>query len=198
MTDLFQAGADATTLDDDEQQGLIPSVLTRAQLNQLERANIQQARLWALKPGQRNRPDLLSDVFARELHRRMFNRVWRWAGKYRRTEKNLGWPVPRITEGVHQACDDARAWLGFGSYPLPEIAVRLHHRLVLIHPWANGNGRHARLFADVLMASRGGGELSWGAKSDLVEMGEVRRRYIEAIRRADNGDFASLVSFAQS
>lgn len=150
MTDLFQPAADATPLDETEQQGLIPSVWTRAELNQHERANIQQARQWALKPRQLNRVDLLTDVFARELHRRMFNRVWRWAGKYRTGEKNLGWPVPRITEGVHHACADARAWVEFGTYALPEIAVRLHHRFVLIHPWANGNGRHARLLADVL------------------------------------------------
>lgn len=198
MTDLFQPAADATPLDEGEQHGLIPSVLSRAQLNELERANIHGARLWAMRPSQRSRGDLLTDVFARELHRRMFNRVWRWAGKYRRTEKNLGWPVARITEGVHHACADARAWLDFGTYPLPEVAVRLHHRLVLIHPWSNGNGRHARLLADVLMASRGGAELTWGAKADLVEMGEVRRRYIEAVRRADDGDFGPLVAFAQS
>lgn len=197
-TDLFQSDADATPLNDEEKLGLKPSLTTRAELNQLERQNIHAARLWALKPRQLQRDDLLTDAFARELHRRMFNHVWRWAGRYRTTEKNIGWEVHRLTEGVRNACDDARAWLEFGTYPLTEIAVRLHHRFVLIHPWANGNGRHARLYADVLMAARGGEELTWGAKADLAEMSEIRRRYIAAVRAADDGDFKALVEFARS
>lgn len=197
-TDLFSSDADATPLSAEERLGLKPSLTTRAELNEVERHNIHAARLWALKPRQLRREDLLTDAFARELHRRMFNHVWRWAGRYRTTEKNLGWEVHRLTEGVRNACDDARAWLEYSTYPLTEIAVRLHHRFVLIHPWSNGNGRHARLYADVLVAAQGGEELSWGAKADLVEMSEIRRRYIDAVRRADEGDFGPLVEFAQS
>jgi Fic-DOC domain mobile mystery protein B len=168
-------------------------------LNAFERLNINDARRWAMRPGQLKRPDLVSDIFARELHRRMFNAVWRWAGFYRTTDKNLGWEVHRLTEGVRNAFEDARVWMAFSTYPMPEIAVRLHHRLVLIHPWANGNGRHARLIADVIMAADDrAGELTWGAKVDLVSSGEIRRRYIEAVRRADEGDFAPLITFARS
>lgn len=151
-TDLFQSDADATPLNDEEKLGLKPSLTTRAELNQLERQNIHAARLWALKPRQLQRDDLLTDAFARELHRRMFNHVWRWAGRYRTTEKNLGWEVHRLVEGVRNACDDAR----------------------------------------------GGEELTWGAKADLVEMSEIRRRYIAAVRVADDGDFKALVEFARS
>ena len=143
-------------------------------------------------------PNLLTDRFAREVHRRMFNEVWRWAGRYRLTEKNLGWEVFRLNEGVRNAFDDARAWCGHAAYPLPEMAIRLHHRLVAIHPWPNGNGRHARLMADILVASRGGSALRWGAGSDLAVLGEMRTRYIAAIRRADQGDFAPLLAFAGS
>lgn len=197
-TDLFASADDATPISADEQPALIPSITTRAELNQVERLNINAARVWAMRRAVLRRPDLLSDVFARELHRRMFNRVWSWAGRYRTTEKNLGWEVHRLAEGVRNTFDDARAWFEFSTYPLPEIAVRLHHRLVLIHPWPNGNGRHARLMADIVIAANGGAELTWGAKRDLTATGEVRRCYIDAVRAADEGDFGPLIAFAQS
>lgn len=195
---LFGSDADATPLSEEEKQGLIPGITTRAELNELERHNILEARVWAMRRRQLQRADLVSDVFARELHRRMFNGVWRWAGKYRTTEKNLGWEVHRLTEGVRNACDDARAWLEFKTYSVEEAAVRFHHRLVLIHPWANGNGRHARLMADVVCAAHGGAELSWGANADLIGHGEIRRRYIAAVREADGGNFTQLIAFARS
>jgi Fic-DOC domain mobile mystery protein B len=196
--DFFEAPDNATPLGAEEQAALIPSVSTRAELNQFERFNINAARVWAMRRSVLRRPDLLSDSFARELHRRMFNQVWQWAGRYRTTEKNLGWEVPRLAEGVRNACDDAKAWLDHSAYPLPEAAVRLHHRLVLIHPWPNGNGRHSRLMADIMMAANGGKELTWGAGRDLVAAGEVRRHYIEAVRQADQGNFGPLLEFAQS
>lgn len=196
--DLFDASHDATPLNEEERLQLIPSISSRAELNEIERLNINDARVWAMRNSVLRREDLLSDTFGRELHRRMFNHVWRWAGRYRTTEKNLGWEVPRIPEGVRNAFDDMQAWFEHSTYSLPEAAVRLHHRLVLIHPWPNGNGRHARLIADIVMAARGGGELTWGAASDLVAMTEVRRRYIEAVRAADSGDFSALLAFAQS
>jgi Fic-DOC domain mobile mystery protein B len=197
-TDLFASADDATPISADEQPALIPSITTRPELNQLERLNITAARTWAMRRTVFTRPDLLSDVFARELHRRMFNRVWAWAGRYRTTEKNIGWEAHRLAEGVRNTFDDAQAWFEFSTYPLIEIAVRLHHRLVLIHPWPNGNGRHARLMADIVIAAYRGTELTWGAKHDLTSIGDVRRRYIDAVRAADQGDFGPLIAFAQS
>ena len=196
--DFFAPAEDATPLTEEEKAALLPSLSTRAELNRAERLNLNAARIWAMRKAGLRRPDLLSDHFARELHRRMFSHVWKWAGRYRTTEKNLGWEVHRLAEGVRNACDDARAWLEYSTYPLPETAVRLHHRLVLIHPWPNGNGRHARLLADIVVAARGGRALPWGAGNGLAAPGEVRRRYIEADRAADAGDFAPLLEFAQS
>lgn len=196
--DLFGPADDATPLSAEEQAALIPSLSTRAELNQLERLNINDARVWAMRKSVLRRPDLVSDGFARELHRRMFNQVWSWAGRYRITEKTLGWEVHRLAEGVRNVCDDAKAWFEHSTYPLPEAAVRLHHRLVLIHPWPNGNGRHARLMADIVVAAKGGKELTWGAGQDLVNAGEVRQRYIDSIRQADQGKIGPLVAFAQS
>lgn len=198
MTDLFTSPTDATPLDAAEQRALRPSISTRAELNQFERLNINEARLWALRPRNLRREDLLTDGFSRELHRRMFNRVWRWAGCYRSTERNLGWEVHRLAEGVHNAFADARVWLEHSVHPVTEVAVRLHHRLVVIHPWPNGNGRHARLMADILVAAQGAAELSWGARNDLASPGETRGRYIAALQAADAGDFVPLLEFTRS
>ena len=195
--DLFEPADDATPLSGEEQLALIPSLSARAELNQLERLNINDARVWAMRKSVLRRQDLLSDVFARELHRRMFNQVWQWAGRYRTTEKNLGWEVHRLAEGVRNVCDDAKAWLEHSTYPLPEAAVRLHHQLVVIHPWPNGNGRHARLMADIVIAARGGEELTWGAGAEIGTGGDVRQHYIDAVRQADQGNYAPLLAFAQ-
>lgn len=197
-TDLFQADENATPLNEEERRDLLLSLSTRAELNQVERLNINSARVWAMRQRVLSRDDLLSDLFARELHRKMFNQVWRWAGRFRTSEKNLGREIHRLTEGVHNAFADARVWTEFTTYPLAEIAVRLHHRLVQIHPWPNGNGRHARLMADIIVAARGGKELSWGAAGDLAAMNALRQRYIAAVQQADKGDFAPLLAFAQS
>lgn len=197
-TDIFHAEDGNTELSPEERLELIPSITTRAELNEIERLNINAARVWAMRPAVLRRPDLLTDSFARELHRRMFNQVWRWAGHYRTTEKNLGWDVHRLMEGVRNVFDDAQYWMQNSTYPLHEVAVRLHYRLVAVHPWPNGNGRHSRLIADILVASRKGPELTWGAHSDLVSISAVRDRYIAAIRSADSGDIAPLLEFARS
>lgn len=198
MSDIFDANEHETSLTDEEKLDLLPSLSTRAELNEAERANILEARIWAMRRRTLKRDDLVTDVFARELHRRMFDSVWKWAGCYRKTERNLGWDVHRLAEGVYNVFADARAWLQYDTYPLQEAAVRLHHQLVLVHPWPNGNGRHARLMADVLLQSRGGGELTWGAGTDIIAPGEMRSKYIAAIRMADGGDYGPLLEFAKS
>ena len=196
-TDVFQSDEDATLLDGEERQELIPSLTTRAELNQVERININEARLWAMRPRVLKRADLLTDGFAHELHRQMFDQVWRWAGQFRKKEKNLGWEVHRLTEGVHNALANAQAQLEHAAYPLHEIGVRLHHQLVVIHPWPNGNGCHARLMADIVIAARGGEELTWGAGAEIGTGGDVRQHYIDAVRQADQGNYAPLLAFAQ-
>jgi Fic-DOC domain mobile mystery protein B len=149
-----------------------------------------------MRPPVLRREDLLTDTFARELHRRMFNRVWRWAGKYRTADRNLGWEWPRIPEGMRILLDDARYWQTHATYPVPEIAVRLHYRIVVIHPWPNGNGRHARLLADILVAAHGAQPLTWGAQLEFTQPGLARSRYIAALQSADQGDHAPLLAFA--
>jgi Fic-DOC domain mobile mystery protein B len=194
--DLWLDEPGQTPLTEEEKLQLRPSLSTRAQLNEVERLNIHSARLWTMRKPVLRRSDLLTDAFARELHRRMFNRVWKWAGKYRTSDRTLGWKWSRIPESMRVLLDDACYWKEHTTYPLAEIAVRLHHRMVVIHPWPNGNGRHARLLADILIAARGGAKLTWGASLDLVQPGTARTRYIAALQAADQNDYAPLLAFA--
>ncbi len=175
-----------------ERARLVPSLSTRGQLDEIERMRVHAARVWAMGKTVLRRGDLLSEGFCRELHKRMFGAIWRDAGQYRTTERSPGWEPSRIAEGVAMFLDDAEAWLRFGTYPVDEAAVRLHHRLAGLHPWSNGNGRHARLIADILVASQGEEPPTWGAR-----LGEARARYVEAIRVAESGDFGPLVEFAR-
>jgi len=196
--DIWQDEPGQTPLTEEEKLQLRPSLSTRAELNAAERLNIHAARLWALRKAVLRRDDLLTDAFARELHRRMFNQVWRWGGKYRTSDRNLGWESHRIPEGMRVLLDDARYWEQHKTHPPVEIAVRVHHRMVVIHPWPNGNGRHARLLADILVAARGQPALTWGASLDLAQPGLARRQYIAALKSADQNDYAPLLTFASS
>jgi Fic-DOC domain mobile mystery protein B len=178
-----------------ERATLLPSLSSRAQLSEIERLNVHAARIWAMRDAVLRRDDLLTESFSRELHRRMFNAVWRSAGCYRTTRRDPGWEPERIAEGMGLFFDDAEGWIRCSTYPIHEVAVRLHHRLVSLHPWETGNGRHARLIADIAVAAHGEKPLTWGSGSQAS--GSARSRYIEAIRAADAGDMAVLVQFAR-
>jgi Fic-DOC domain mobile mystery protein B len=180
----------------EEAQELRLSVQSRDELNAFERENILEARAWAMSPRTLNRPDLLTEQFMRELHQRMLGRVWRWAGRFRTTERNMGRPVHAIATDVRTLIDDARYWQEHGTYPAAEAAVRFHHRLVVIHPWVNGNGRHSRLMADILVTAQGGLSMAWGRDVDLAAPSDVRTRYLTALRAADNGEIGPLLTFA--
>lgn len=194
MSDLFEEPENATPLTPQETRDLIPAhIAYRSELNEAEQENIVRGQDWALG----RRRDLLTEKFVKDLHRRMFGDVWRWAGKLRTTEKNLGIAPHEIPVALRQLLDDARVWVEHKSYPPDEIPVRFHHRLVHIHPFANGNGRHSRLMADLLVMSFGRERFSWGS-ANLQNAGEVRRRYVAALQAADNHDIGPLLTFARS
>lgn len=189
-------GADdaATPLGTEEREGLIPSYITlRGELNEAEQANIVEAREWAFA----RRRDVLDEAFLNKLHKRMLGRVWRWAGSFRRTEKNIGIDPARIPVALRQLLDDCRYRIDQASYPADEIAARFHHRLVQIHPYPNGNGRHARLAADLLLRALGRPPFTWGSAS-LTDAGQTRQDYVAALRAADNHDIAPLLAFVRS
>jgi Fic-DOC domain mobile mystery protein B len=178
----------------EERARLLPSLSTRAQLAEIERLTVNAARVWAMRGSVLQRDDILTEAFCRELHRRMFGGIWRGAGRYRATGRNPGWEPHRIAEGVGMFLDDADGWLRYSTYPVHEAAVRLHLRLLTIHPWASGNGRHARLMADVVVAAHGEEPLTWGAGRPE----SAAARYDEAIGAAEAGEMAPLLEFSRT
>jgi Fic-DOC domain mobile mystery protein B len=186
---------DSTPLSQDEAEALVPThVTTQQELNEWEQANILRAEKWAFN---QRKKAVLEEGFVRRLHRRMFDETWSWAGSYRSSDKNLGVPWYTIREAVGDACDTARYWVENNTFSWDEIAVRLHHRLVAIHPFPNGNGRHARLFADTFLHGRSQVRFTWG-NAGLTADDDARKEYISALRIADKGDFAPLLAFARS
>lgn len=185
----------ATPLDPDEANGLIPGgVSTVDELNAYESENILEAMDWIES---QRRADVLDDAFPRELHRRMFSRTWQWAGAYRTTEKNIGVAPEKIATSIRDLLLDGREQLKSKPMPLDEIAARFHHRLVSIHPFANGNGRHARLMTDLLLTKQGALPFSWGA-ANLDKASPMRERYIAALRAADGRDLGPLFRFVRT
>ena len=196
MTSRANTNDGNTPLSPVELRDLIPNLATKEELNEWERENILQARAWAIAD-RTGAVDLASDGYIRRLHARMFDQTWKWAGQYRHTEKNIGVPFHQIREMLMALCGDVRYWIENRTFPLDEIAVRFHHRLVFIHPFPNGNGRHARLIADVLVMKLGHSAFTWGA-ANLVREGQARTSYLSAIRAADNGDLQLLLEFARA
>lgn len=185
----------ATPLSAEELEGLMPAhIATRNELNAWEARNVLKAEQWLRA---RRRGDILTPAFVRRLHQRMFDETWKWAGTYRDTEKNIGVDPAQIAPRTLDLCEDVKAQLAHKSLPLDEIAARFHHRLVSIHPFANGNGRHARLMTDLLLTENGVARFSWG-ESALIDDGEVRARYIATLRAADARDYAPLLAFVRS
>jgi Fic-DOC domain mobile mystery protein B len=195
MTSLTTKSDGNTALSPEEVRDLIPNLATKEELNEWERENILRAREWAL--GDRTRAlELAADLYVRRLHAKMFDQTWKWAGEYRHSEKNIGVPSHEIRERLMALFGDIGYWIENSTYPADEVAVRFHHRLVLIHPFPNGNGRHARLIADVLARKLDAPAFSWGS-ANLVREGEARTRYLQAIRAADDGDIDPLLKFAR-
>ena len=184
----------ATPLDPDERKGLrLKHITTRGELDELEQANIQTGLQWLSRSRQK---DILSDDFLRMLHKRLFGEVWDWAGTYRRTEKNIGIDPLHIGVELRILVDDARYWAGHDTYPPLEAAARFHHRMVQIHPFPNGNGRHARIAADLYLERYFGHEpIEWTHGFDLQLDNARRTAYIAALRAADGGDYEPLLEF---
>jgi len=180
----------ATPLDPDETVALLPAhIRIRAELNVWEQANILEAARWATGA----RTQVLSDATIRELHRRMFDETWAWAGRYRTSEKTIGVHWPTISTEVRNLLNDGQYWLDHGTYAIDEAAARLHHRLVKIHPFPNGNGRHARLWCDMVLRENGRPPFEWKGR-ELDSDGEARRAYITALQAADGQDYTPLLS----
>jgi Fic-DOC domain mobile mystery protein B len=188
----------ATPIDDEDLAGLIPDfVATRSDLNQVEYENIARALPWATRRARAGRPyELLQTSFLFALHRRMFSDVWRWAGTQRRRETNLGIEPGLIGEQLATFFADASYWHHENVFDSDERAIRIHYRLVCIHPFPNGNGRCTRLMADLYRIAIGLPPFNWGT-ARLDSPGNARDAYISALVAAPNDDCASLIRFAR-
>ena len=184
----------ATQLDPDEMDGLKHKhVTTRGELDHLEQANIESGLRWVKRS---RKKDLLTESYVRELHRRLLGEVWKWAGNYRSTTKNIGVDPQDIAVKLRMLLDDTRYWIEHKTYSPKEIAIRFHHRLVLIHPFPNGNGRHARIMADALLVKIfEQPAIDWASGHDLETMGPRRTEYIAALRAADQENYQPLFAF---
>jgi len=189
-----------TPLDPDEKEGLlIPTVSTRGELNEVEQRNIEEAIRWTLERRKRfTVEEILSEQFVMELHKRMYGEVWEWAGSFRNTNKNIGVDKYQIGIELRYLLDDCRHWIENNIYAEDAIAVRFKHRIVSIHCFPNGNGRHSRLIADVIVEKVFGKPVfTWGCQS-LIRKSNFRSTYLTALREADNGNVESLIAFARS
>lgn len=169
-------------------------ITLRRELNEAEQITITEGEQWAMRQSR----DVLEEDFLRELHRRMFGQVWKWAGEYsKESNRRIGSDSHLIPLDLHQLLDDARYWTENETYSPDEIVLRFHHRLTQIHPFPNGNGRFSRLAADLLATRMTIPRFTWG-RTSLVEVGKTRRLYIAALRAADRHDIEPLLEFARS
>lgn len=193
----FEYPPEATPLDPDELDGLrLRHITTRSELDRWEQENIAEAMRWLER--RHNRTYVLNEKFIQTLHGKMFGNVWKWVGQFRRTNKNIGVDWPRIPTDLRTLLNDVQFWMEKNTYPVDEIAARLHHRLVYIHLFPNGNGRHARLVADTLLTDvLTQNPFTWG-NDDLGNAGDARDRYITALKAADDYDYNPLLNFVRS
>jgi len=186
----------ATPLDPNEIEGLLLThITTKSELDRWELDNINEALAWL---EQRKPKDILNEPFMKQLHKRMFGNVWKWAGQFRQSNKNIGVDWYLISIELKKLCDNVEYWIEKKTFSEDEIAARFHHRLVLIHLFPNGNGRHARLIADILLENVfGKSQFTWGSKN-LVTAGLDRTKYMESLIAADRGDYGLLMDFVRS
>ena len=187
-----------TPLDEDEKEGLkISSVTTQQELDEFEQLNIEKAIEWTIHSNLKSEK-ILSEKFIKNLHQKMFGDVWKWAGEFRKSDKNLGIHWPQISVELKKLIDDTKYWIENSTYSPEEISIRFKHRLVAIHCFPNGNGRHSRMMADIIMESVFGEDsFSWHS-SNMVKADETRKKYIAALKKADNGNMKPLIAFAKS
>lgn len=196
MMPHFEYPEGTTPIEPDEAEGLLLThITTRGELDRWEQDNIVEVLTWL----EMTRPtDILNEQFVKDLHRRMFTNVWNWAGHFRRSDKNIGGPWHQISTNLQNLFNDAHIWIDLQEKSPDDIAVRFHHRLVSIHPFPNGNGRHARLMTDLLLENiLNCPVFTWGSE-DLSSVGTTRERYIAALHAADEQNYEQLMEFVRT
>ena len=193
----FDWAAGATPIDPDEAAGLVPKhITTQTELNAWEEANIVGGEKWALRRKAGNLTNRLDVGLLRALHLEMFDQTWQWAGKFRSSNKNIGVDSHQIAVRLRDLLDNTAYQINQQAFNADEQAIRFHHQLVWIHPFPNGNGRHARLLADLLILQLGGKRFSWG-QSSLTDENDNRANHLAALRAADVGSYEDLIRFGR-
>ncbi|QCE41380.1 mobile mystery protein B [Psychroserpens sp. NJDZ02] len=187
-----------TPLDEEEKEGLkIKSITSQGELDEFEQLNIEKAVEWTIHT-KFKLEKILTEKLVRDLHKKMYGDVWKWAGDFRKTEKNIGIPWTQIGIELKNLLHDTKYWVENKTFPPEEIAIRFKHRIVSIHCFPNGNGRHSRMMADIIMESIFGNEVFTWHQSNMVKANQPRNQYIKALRQADNGNFKQLIEFAKN
>jgi Fic-DOC domain mobile mystery protein B len=170
----------------------VAGVGTRAELNELEAENIRKVVLKYLgrRPTRRIAP--FSLPWLKRLHKQMFGDVWKWAGRLRREDLNIGIHWHLIDQSLQALVDDLAFW-DQTTMDVLEAAVRLHHRAVHIHPFPNGNGRWARMLANIWLRLHDCSVTEW-PESDIGTTSPIRGEYLAALQAADGGDYEPLIA----
>ena len=186
-----------TPLSEEEAEGLlVPGITTRQELDEFEQLNIERAIKWTLVK-KISHEQMLTEGFVKLVHRKMYEEVWKWAGEFRKSDKNIGVPWTQVSVQLKSLLDDCRYWIENKTYNADEIAVRFKHKIVQIHCFSNGNGRHSRLMGDLIVTNVFKSEpFSWGG-NNLVKDGDERSVYIKAVKAADNGNIMPLLKFSR-
>jgi Fic-DOC domain mobile mystery protein B len=187
-----------TPLDEEEKEGLkIKNITTQKELDEFEQLNIEKTIEWTIHNNFKQ-DKILTEKFMTDLHKKMYGDVWKWAGQFRRSNKNIGIDWTQIGIQLRSLIDDAKYWIENKTYSPEEISIRFEHRIVAIHCFPNGNGRHSRMIADIMMESIFGKEIFTWHQSNMIKANETRKKYIIALREADNGNITPLIEFAKN
>jgi len=194
----FQYAEGQTPINEDEKEGLkIKSITTQGELDEFEQMNIEKAVEWTVHTNL-SLEKILTEKFIKNLHKKMYGDVWKWAGQFRKSEKNIGISWTEIRVELKNLLDDTKYWIENKTFSNEEIAIRFKHRIVSIHCFPNGNGRHSRLMADIIMESIFGGEIFNWNNSIIIRANDTRKEYITALKKADKGEMKDLIEFAKS
>lgn len=194
----FDYKDDQTPLDEEEKESLkIKSITTQGELDEFEQLNIEKAVEWTIRT-KLKLENILTEKFIKDLHKRMYGDVWKWAGEFRQSEKNIRISWMQIGIELKNLFDDTKYWIENKTYTPEEIAIRFKHRIVSIHCFPNGNGRHSRMMADIIIESIFGKDIFSWHQSNMVKANEIRKKYIDALKKADNGNVEPLIEFAKN
>jgi Fic-DOC domain mobile mystery protein B len=190
--------AGETPLDPGELEEIkIPTVSNRRELDEFEQKNIEDALLW-LKKKKPGSDEILTEDFIKELHLRMYGTVWKWAGEFRKTNKNIGVDKFEIKIELKKLFEDVKYWIENSVFGTDEIAIRFKHKIVSIHCFPNGNGRHSRLMADTIREYIFRKPPFKWKGGNLTKDCDEKTQYLNALRKADSGDISDLIIFAKN